>query len=485
MYALEPHLAGGPVTFPIPLRTLFQLVLALLGILSLVVTNGVVTALLAARLFGGGWWTEHSFGNLWTNHELFADVTGILDLLVTALLAFALTIAVPYLGKKWLQRRAVTWTVPGWLGSLTNGVSFLALDSLVFALIAAPVAIVAVFFYAHRAVSGLPAHHLLNQCDALEDGYHWLVLKRPTWMGLAALLLVLAASWLATRLSRRPSPWLSAAGLPNLLVGVPATLLTGWIAVSLVTLVRYLATGQPFVCSWSALGSWQYESEASWRPYVSWALLVLLSLVARRFFVEYVGDVAAYVTPHRLDRFRKLRAAIEAKVKETAAAVYAAKDEGGAPLYDGVIVVGHSLGSVIAYDTLNALIERDRLDGVAAGAGVRDRTRLFLTFGSPLDKLAFLFARQSDRTTEAREALAASRQPLAQGAADRPFPWVNVYSPKDILGGRVDFFDDPKAAEAQKVRNEVDGEILVPLAAHTEFWTNHKVFAVLQAALKG
>jgi hypothetical protein len=74
-------------------------------------------------------------------------------------------------------------------------------------------------------------------------------------------------------------------------------------------------------------------------------------------------------------------------------------------------LVGRSLGSVVAYDTLNGLLNED--------VSRSTRTQLLLTFGSPLDKTAFLFRAQSE-FSDVREALAAATQPLIVDYALRP-----------------------------------------------------------------
>ena len=97
-------------------------------------------------------------------------------------------------------------------------------------------------------------------------------------------------------------------------------------------------------------------------------------------------------------------------------------------------VVAHSLGSVVAYDALNALLLDDTVS--SEKRDVSARTRLFLTFGSPLEKTAFLFASPAKRTTDTREALVAAVQPLISDYAFRPFRWVNVFSRRDPISGR-------------------------------------------------
>lgn len=72
-----------------------------------------------------------------------------------------------------------------------------------------------------------------------------------------------------------------------------------------------------------------------------------------------------------------------------------------------------------------------------------ERTRLLVTFGSPLDMIALIFASQWVRATETREALAASFQPLILDYERfRTIPWVNIWSPADIISGGLGFFDE-------------------------------------------
>ena len=134
-----------------------------------------------------------------------------------------------------------------------------------------------------------------------------------------------------------------------------------------------------------------------------------------------------------------------------------ARGADGSFLYAGSRVVGHSLGSVIAYDTLNRLI----LDDEAAGGGeprlgAVGADPLFLTFGSPLDKTAFIFGVQGKNTTEAREALAASVQPMICDYRLRPRRWVNVHSPWDLVSGSLDLYDSAGTTDPRSVENVAD-----------------------------
>lgn len=196
-----------------------------------------------------------------------------------------------------------------------------------------------------------------------------------------------------------------------------------------------------------------------------------INLFARRFLLQYVGDVAAYVSAHAVNKFNEVRSAIQARALEVAAAVYQARDGAGVGFeYPGVVVVGHSLGSVIAYDALNAMLVRDALSDPPLE--VATRTRMFLTFGSPLDKTAFIFRAQRRRPAGAREALAAARQPMILDYRWRPVRWVNIHSPNDWISGSLEFYDDrdQQTHRPQWVENLTDPEASTPLAAHNEYW---------------
>jgi hypothetical protein len=221
-----------------------------------------------------------------------------------------------------------------------------------------------------------------------------------------------------------------------------------------------------------------------WMIVGMWIVLLLGSWYARHLIVQYVGDVAAYVQPHKLGKFGALRAAIKAEARGIAEVVYNMKKPNGEPKYDRIAIVGHSLGSVVAYDLLNEMLVRDIADGEPRK--VCERTPLFLTFGSPLDKIAFLFKGQGSRTGTTRENLAAARQPLILDYAYRKrLSWINIYSKKDIISGSLDFFDDPEdAANAHlRIENLEDSLCKIPLNAHIEYWDNQLVFEKLYDAL--
>jgi hypothetical protein len=203
--------------------------------------------------------------------------------------------------------------------------------------------------------------------------------------------------------------------------------------------------------------------------------------------VQYVGDVSIYVRANKLDRFEEVRSKIKEAARSVAAAVFTAyepRTAGVAPnfLYQEIAVVGHSLGSVIAYDTLNRLMLDDWLCGNALQ--VAERTKTMVTFGSPLNKTAFLFTIQGKDPLHIRERLACTVQPLIISYQKfRKLKWINVYSRNDIISGPLKFYDLPGFQDppvpAVAVKNVVDKDAAVPIVAHVAYWKNKMVWKEL------
>jgi hypothetical protein len=175
----------------------------------------------------------------------------------------------------------------------------------------------------------------------------------------------------------------------------------------------------------------------------------ILFAALRWFLVQSVGDVVAYISAHHASRFTEIRRGILAEARKVARNVYASRLAGHGDLeYGHVIIVGHSLGSVIAYDMLNDSINRDLLAGESGGEtlDVVRRTKLLLTMGSPLDKTAFIFRTQKD-DAPLREALAAAAQPMVVSYANRPERWINIWSRFDWVSGSLEYYDVPLASD--------------------------------------
>lgn len=232
---------------------------------------------------------------------------------------------------------------------------------------------------------------------------------------------------------------------------------------------------------------WTFQKSVDFiaSPFWVWPALLAISKLVRDIMVEYPGDVAVYITPNQLDRFDEVRKKIKQVALDSLMPLYSAratdphsgKTDLSMPLYSKIAVVGHSLGSVIAYDTLNKLLTLDEL--ISNQFDVAGRTRVLETFGSPLDKIAFFFNVMGKDTYRIREQLAASVQPLIQDYQRfRRFPWINVYSPNDIICGHLRFYDviNPGPAVPPGVESVRDPDAVIPLVAHVEYWKNRTVW---------
>ena len=242
-----------------------------------------------------------------------------------------------------------------------------------------------------------------------------------------------------------------------------SVVLAGWVLYTIaIGVIPLLAVTGAMNIHW--LGLTFFNTHAVW----VWVALLAVSWAIRGVMIQFPGDVAAYISTHTLDRFQEIRTRIKERVSSVAKAIYSSDE------YEGVVWVGHSLGSVVVYDALNAIIMDDELVGRKARAVAR--TRLLLTFGSPLDKIAFIFGAQL-ADAKSRDALAASFQPLILDYERfRTIPWVNIWSPADIISGDLDFYDDLSKSGGRQVDNVVDARATTPLLAHVEYWKNDLLF---------
>jgi hypothetical protein len=443
--------------YDIPVRTWAYLVVALATVGSLALINTAVGVVSAARATIGG--TPPS----WLSDALFCDLTITLNLLLVVATAFVLVLALARLSRRTRLRPLQTV-----LGLACVALFAMTLLATVLAALALPLLILS-----HLQKEGAWEPGMLRWSSVLgRDG----AAAVNEWCG--AFFLALPVLAVAYALAAWALTFLKAAGSQIGARRAAQQPLSSLLVLAALVLGTLLIVAEVAVL-WPRGGD---ENNWPLRLLVTWAVVLLLSGGVRRFLVQYLGDVAVYVESHRVDRFAALRARIRECVTERARAVYSAA---GAEAYAGVVVLGHSLGSVVSYDALNQLLCEDAIDRQAGRPtrNVANRTPLLLTFGSPLDKTAFIFAIQHRRTTQAREALAASSQPMLQDYDSRPGRWVNIYSPWDIISGALEYYDLPGATDPRRVTNHRDGHATTLLMAHVEYWENPMLPQVLSEVL--
>lgn len=491
LHPFQRWLFGDLRSFQPPVRTVVYLLVGLAASLSLVGLNLAVVTVVAARSpFDGE-------PPAWLSDGLFGDLTTTLNLLLATAFAFGLL-----LGLSWLSRR-LRWSQSArrWFARVAALFFYVVLVAIVLAAVA-----VGMLLWIHGTCDDQPGGGDRQVWKEVLDGrfVDRVNLAVETFLVLlvAFALTCFLVAWV-WRFGRRVVHALAARQRGNWWT---ATVVAG------LGLLTFLVAAELWLFAAKVCSAGPGGMLALVRGGVAWPLLVTVSALVRSLLVQFVGDVAAYINPHTLNRFGELRTRIRQQVCAIAEQIYgAAAADGSGWLYDGVAVVGHSLGSVVVYDCLNRLINDDDLaqsTGEPGGAGAPGRgkhgegrprfvdaarrTRLLLTFGSPLDKVAFLFTLQGEKTSAAREALAGSVQPLIADPAKRSFPWINVWTPTDIFSGRLDYYDLPEdagaqadAAGARPVDNQRDDEATTLLLAHTEYWENPLIFRLLHAGLTG
>jgi len=305
-------------------------------------------------------------------------------------------------------------------------------------------------------------------------------------------------AWLATLLLRRPSL-------------IPPRLRVAWWTCWILVLMAIAAltgpVGPKTVAEWSVFGT------------LAGILVTICRSTGTYFGLQYAGDAARYLNPRPENV--GVRNAIRAAAIDLLEKLH---DDPSWRRYHRIIVVGHSLGSVIAYDALSHLWQRrhhpkqtfpvppesgvvtptDHPERQAAtwreqrAIGVQWKITDLVTLGSPLAYAQFLMA--SDETDfvkrkARREYPTCPPQPndsrdqqygdnllatptggsLLHHAA--PFActrWTNFYFDKDIIGGEILGFGE-----------WIDNKRLEPrgLFPHTRYWRSGADHTQLKLAL--
>ncbi|HLB37310.1 MAG TPA: hypothetical protein VJL31_12125 [Gemmatimonadales bacterium] len=223
-------------------------------------------------------------------------------------------------------------------------------------------------------------------------------------------------------------------------------------------------------------------------------LATLIALGARSVLIKFVGDIALYVTADERSGFFRTRQEILKDASEHLRALLEDDD------YSAVYVAGHSLGSVIGYDSINRLARELRATPAAAPAASAaapalsqaafDKLYGLLTFGSPLDKVYYFFRTMVRAEEAVRAQVLNSIHGFHQRASGRDygrfrfaryeipepahFQWLNVYSRADLVSGWLDFYHVTR----QRVRPYSN-----LITAHVRYWEDPAFYGEVAAWL--
>lgn len=223
---------------------------------------------------------------------------------------------------------------------------------------------------------------------------------------------------------------------------------------------------------WAAI-----SQERRWMALLGAAIAFAVSYA----LTAYVADVAVYTN---MDAKSKNYAARNAILSGSTAALKMLL----AGEYDRVILAGHSLGSVIAYDTINELLaQRNAEPGAAPDQPdpyltlhQLQKLKGLVTFGSPLDKTYYFFREHVKRDQAIRAQILSMLHSFRRFPSGRdygPFAfnynwrqldrghdrlvWLNAWSPADPVSGELKFY---LPSDQRKFR------YAVPVLAHLSYW---------------
>lgn len=213
---------------------------------------------------------------------------------------------------------------------------------------------------------------------------------------------------------------------------------------------------------------------------------------------EYAADVQLYTSAKQYFYRQTKREAIAARFDEVLLKACLENDE--------VHVVGHSLGSVVAYEGLRehyphpSKMSIDFLRylsgrwGLSVLVDIPQRVRTLVTVGSPLDKFYFFWpvlinpmrrAQRSVRLTletdtrrrdDREEQEAHWESDLESSSSPSELVWYNVTEVADPVGAKLDFYGN-------KVRNNIFVQHWLPSRAHTRYFSNPRFMEWLLEAV--
>jgi hypothetical protein len=218
--------------------------------------------------------------------------------------------------------------------------------------------------------------------------------------------------------------------------------------------------------------------------YISVPLWFLLAYFVRFILIDYVGDVAVYVNASELSKNFKAREQILDECAGVLGQILRQRtnpnDLTSPYRYDRVLIAAHSLGSVIAYDSINELLDRVRGSSPGNPSALQpedlEKLRGMVTFGCPLNKIFYFFREHIQSSQSVRRQIVDvlhgfrvqlslrtypptsagpggpmlsnpdPRWALAEQHLQSGFRWINAYALADPASGRLSFYDlqDPE-----------------------------------------
>lgn len=224
-------------------------------------------------------------------------------------------------------------------------------------------------------------------------------------------------------------------------------------------------------------------------PRVGPILKAIIGWVSK-LVIGYLNDIAIYTTADpRSDHYEVREKVLSGAVEELSLLLENKDQEKD---YQRIIVVGHSLGSVIGYDALNRINHDMNVSG-GISEKVSGKIAGFVTFGSPLDKITFYFREQvaddnfvQSQILEHFHGFKRLPPPKCAGPTiecpTKPFldgaRWLNFWHRGDWISGSLDAYAGVENIECKESARGVG-------KAHKSYWTSdHMYHEIAEAFLK-
>jgi hypothetical protein len=260
------------------------------------------------------------------------------------------------------------------------------------------------------------------------------------------------------------------------LISLLVVLLTAGFVLGIAVLGLILALPLPLGAFWSSISG------------VAAALITIaltLSL-AKGFFQDYIGDVVFWTSYEETHERYKKRAEILDVGFQLLRHVLA--DDA----CRRVVVVAHSLGTAVAYETLMDLGRYNRARAeinqqMRAPLNI-DKIEYFITYGSPIDKIYYFFQNNTldmHRYQRVLEGIRGDINQVPLSSNNKPhIHWINFWDLADIISGALQTPQpltlDRKIMQYLRVDNhQVCNGSWLPLNSHVDYTRNPEIRAVL------
>lgn len=224
-------------------------------------------------------------------------------------------------------------------------------------------------------------------------------------------------------------------------------------------------------------------------------------------FTNVIGDIVVYNVADPKCKFYEVRRQIMDGAVHALQFLIEKNDSNGLTQYPSVVVAGHSLGSQVAYDAINKLdllVNKDKVSNYdrngrdKMGNSISTQLHGFITFGSPLDKIAFFLREQVPDELYLRQQLLDNYHGFKQrnwslnaggdnGFTSLPQPinrvfedvkWKNYFDSRDYVSGSLDYYLNLENVDCKFKSNLLS-------FTHSYYWQNETFYLdIIRSFLK-